>query len=125
MRPLANDEGRGLTKKWIYYTSPAGRNKIQDELRDAKLSKFEVAKLQLLMERLAQGRTMPQDVKALREGVRELRAKVGQRSFRLAYAEVDGGLVLLALHFFFKKSQVARCDIDLAVDRLKDWRARQ
>lgn len=52
----------------------------------------------------------------------ELRASVGQRSFRLAYAEVDGDLVL---HFFFKKSQVARHDIDLAVDRLKDWRARQ
>lgn len=114
-----------MTKKWIYYTSPAGRNKIQDELRDAKLSKYEVAKLQLLMERLAEGRTMPGDVKALREGVCELRAKVGQRSFRLAYAEIDGELVLLALHFFFKKSQVARRDIDLAVDRLKDWRTRQ
>ncbi|MGH3928724.1 MAG: type II toxin-antitoxin system RelE/ParE family toxin, partial [Pseudonocardiaceae bacterium] len=113
------------SKKWIYYTSPAGRNKIQDELRDAKLSAYEVAKLQLLMERLAEGQPMPQDGKALRDGVCELRAKVGQRSFRLAYAEVDDGLVLLALHFFFKKSQVARHDIDLAVDRLKDWRARQ
>jgi len=77
------------------------------------------------MERLAQGRTLRGDVKPLRDGVFELRARVGRRSFRLAYAEVDDGLVLLALHFFFfKKSQVAPHDVKLAVDRLRDWRSR-
>lgn len=113
-----------MAKAWIYYTAPGGRNKIQDELRDAKPSKHEVAKLELLMERLAQGRTLRGDVKPLRDGVFELRARVGRRSFRLAYAEVDDGLVLLALHFFFKKSQVAPHDVKLAVDRLRDWRSR-
>ncbi len=76
------------------------------------------------MERLGQGRTLRGDVKPLRDGVFELRARVGRRSFRLAYAEVDDGLVLLALHFFVKKSQVAPHDVKLAVDRLRDWRSR-
>lgn len=123
--PLPSTRGADLAKMWIYYTALGGRNKIEDELRAAKLSKHEVAKLEHLMERLAEGRTLRGDVKPLRDGVCELRGRVGQRSFRLAYAEVDDGLVLLAVHFFFKKSQVATRDVALAVDRLRDWRSRQ
>ncbi|WP_329106452.1 type II toxin-antitoxin system RelE/ParE family toxin [Micromonospora sp. NBC_01699] len=84
-----------------------------------------MAKVQTAMDRVAEGRAQPSDVKALRGGVLEVRVSVARRRLRLIYAETEGGLVLLALHFFQKQRQVEARHIDIAIDRLREFRATQ
>lgn len=116
---------RVLIRKWEFYTTEAGAVPARKEIEKHRLSRTELAKLQVIMDRVAEGRTRPGDVKALRDGVLEVRVRVANRQIRLAYAEVGGGLVLLALHFFQKQRQVEGRHIDVAVERLKDWESRQ
>ncbi|MEV0327929.1 type II toxin-antitoxin system RelE/ParE family toxin [Micromonospora echinospora] len=73
---------------------------------------------------MAEGRSRPGDVKALRDGVLEVRVRIGNRNFRLAYADLGDDLVLLGLHFFHKQRQVEDRHVAIAVERLKDWRDR-
>lgn len=113
-----------MTKQWRFYEAPGGGSPVQKAIAKYHLNAAELARLQVVMDRVAEGRTRPGDVKALRDGVLEVRAKIGSRHFRLAYAELDGGLVLLGLHFFHKQRQVEDRHINTAADRLKDWLAR-
>ena len=113
------------TRRWRLYTAPGGGNPVKKEIEAARLSKGELGRLGELMDRVAEGRTLPKDVKDLHNGVLEFKLNLRQRSYRLLYAEVDNGLILLALHFFSKKTQVDRKAVDLAVERLRQWRASQ
>jgi phage-related protein len=58
-------------------------------------------------------------------GVREIRIRDAAGAFRIVYLATLADLVLV-LHAFQKKTQrTAQRDIDLAVKRLKEWKARQ
>lgn len=114
-----------MTRTWQYYSPPGGGDPVLREIKKAGLTRGELGRLDEVMERVAEGRTLPKDTKYIRDGVHQFKLHLQQRSYRLLYAEVDGGLVLLALHFFSKKKQVDQDAIDLAVDRLRTWRASQ
>ena len=113
-----------MARKWEYYAAPGGGSPVVKEMQKLKLNAWEAARLDDVLDRVAAGRTLPKDVKALRDGVLEFKLAGHRRTFRMLFAEVDGGLVLLGLHFFAKKTQNARENVDLAADRLKDWRKR-
>jgi putative component of toxin-antitoxin plasmid stabilization module len=93
-----------------------------NEIRKAGLTNDEGTRLADLMRRHASGRTLRADHKRLRDGVEELRLRGERRTFRLYFARIDEGLVLLALHFNIKKKNNDSDAIDLAADRLKRWR---
>lgn len=116
-----------MAKEWNSYEAPGGRDKVKDEIKAAKLNETERAKLKALMDMQANGELEYPTVKPLTdaEGLQEIRIKVGRRSFRLVFADLPDGLVLLAVHFFEKKANVAQRDIKLAVSRYKEWRSRQ
>ena len=95
---------------------------VSNEITKAKLTNDEVTRLIHLMRRHASGGTFRADHKRLRDGVEELRLSGQRRTFRLYFARIDEGLVLLALHFNIKKKNNDRDAIDLAAERLKRWR---
>lgn len=113
-----------MAREWQYYTGPGGGDIVLREIKKAGLTPWEVGRLEELMDRVACCRTLPGDVNPLRDGVLETRLDGDRRIFRLAYAEVNGGLVLLALHFFPKKKERERAAVDLAISRLKEWKRR-
>ncbi|GAB3458674.1 type II toxin-antitoxin system RelE/ParE family toxin [Actinophytocola sediminis] len=114
-----------MTRTWQYYSPPGGGEPVAKEIKKAGLTLGELGQLDEVMARVAEGRTLPKDTKPIRDGVHQFKLNLRQRSYRLLYAEVDDGLVLLALHFFSKKKQKDQDAVDLAVDRLRTWRASQ
>jgi len=64
-------------------------------------------------------------MKTIGPGVREIRIRDASGAFRIIYLATLTDRVLV-LHAFEKKTQqTARRDIELAVKRLKDWKAQQ
>lgn len=119
-------EETSLAREWEFYTAPGGGRPVERDLQKAGLSKWEAGRLAELMDRVRDGRARPgTDFKPLRDDVRECRLTGHNRIFRLMYAEVEGGLVLLALHFIVKKKRNDRDAVEVAVLRLADWRRRQ
>ncbi|MDG4815904.1 MULTISPECIES: type II toxin-antitoxin system RelE/ParE family toxin [unclassified Micromonospora] len=118
------ESGLVVTNRWQFYEAPGGGSPVQKAIGKYRLTTAELARLYVVMDRVAEGRTRPGDVKALRDGVLEVRVRIGGRNFRLAYAELGDGLVLLGLHFFHKQRQVEDRHIDTAAARLKDWLSR-
>lgn len=114
-----------MTREWVFYTPRGGGNPVAKEIKKARLTKHEHGRLEALMERVADGDVLPREVKDLRDGVRQFKFDVADHSYRLLYAEVDDGLMLLALHFFSKKQQNDRRAINLACKRLRDWNQRR
>ena len=110
-------------KEWIFF--PGGedgtKSPVVKEISKEKLSAPEAARLQDMMNRVSAGETMPKDVKNLGDGVLEFKLHLDHRSYRLAYAEVNGGLVLLALTFFRKTQQRQQKDVKRAKDRLATY----
>ncbi|MEV7770542.1 type II toxin-antitoxin system RelE/ParE family toxin [Kitasatospora sp. NPDC086791] len=107
-----------------------GADVVRREIDKCKLKRFEIAKLQAIMERAATGTLRPPDVKHLGDGLLELRFEGEKRIFRLFYSEVDDqGPVLLALKFINKKSTQGIAtqpgDIDSARKRLTEWSRRK
>lgn len=114
--------GRGaVAREWDYYTAPGGGCPVEKEMGKLKLSSWDAVRVADAMERVAAGQALPGEVKALRDGVLEVKVNGQRRTYRMLYAELDGGLVLLGLHFFAKKVQNARDDVDLAAKRLRSW----
>lgn len=109
---------------WDWYVAPGGGDVVGKELRSASLTKQEIGRLERARERIRTRQTRRGDVKAVGKGVLEARVDGDTRIFRLFYAEVDGGLVFLALRFTVKKSRRVPQDIATAQDRLADWRQR-
>jgi len=61
-------------------------------------------------------------MKTIGSGVREIRVRDGSGAYRVIYLATLADRVLV-LHAFQKKSQqTARRDIDLAAQRLRDWK---
>jgi hypothetical protein len=114
-----------VRRRWEYYTGPGGREVVIKDIKNAKLTLWEAARLEDLMERAADDRLFRHDITPLRDGVNELRLDGDHRIFRLAYAEVNVGAVLLALHFFPKKKMRDGHAVNLAVKRFEEWRRRQ
>lgn len=115
--------GGGLERSWDFYTAPGGGDPVRKDIRKAGLTRWEAGRVQEMMDRVARGSARPRlDFKPLRDGVSEILVDGHNRTFRLMYAEVDGGLVLLALHFISKKKQNDRQAVELAVQRLRAWR---
>lgn len=116
-----------MEKRWSSYRAPGGRDKVEDGIKAARLNKTEQTKLRALMQMQARGELEFPTVKHLTdaEGLWEIRMRVDRRSFRLVFADVGDGLVLLAVHFFEKKTNLAQRDIELAVRRYKEWRSRR
>ncbi|MEU0512567.1 type II toxin-antitoxin system RelE/ParE family toxin [Amycolatopsis sp. NPDC006125] len=112
-----------MSREWQFYTAPGGGSPVEKDIRRANLAHHELGRMQEIMDRVAEGRALPKEVKYLRDGVFEFKLNLSQRTYRLLYAEVDGNLVLLALHFFAKKKQVDKKAIDVAVERLRNWQA--
>lgn len=113
-----------MGRKWIFYSSAAGKDQVAKEIRKAGLNRHEAARLERLMRRRAEDREMGADDLPLTgaDGLRELRMRGNHRIFRLVYAVEDDGLVLLALHFFTKKKQVDEQALDVAARRYRFWR---
>lgn len=112
--------------RWRTFKSRTGSDLVLKEIRKLGLAPHEQQKLRKIMDSKDQGMDLGPADKPLTgyQGMRELVIRCGDRSFRLVYAPVSGGLVLLGLHLFAKKSQTAPKDLGLAWDRLKEWRSR-
>jgi phage-related protein len=109
-------------RRWRFYTSAAGRKPVReflDKLPDADAAGVAAAMAEVRTEGVAIARH-------LRGDIYELRADGGRQTYRLLFA-VEGrrGQVLLALEAFSKKTQKTPLGtIELAMQRLTDWRAR-
>jgi phage-related protein len=108
---------------WRYFkANPSGTSPVQKEMDalgvDAK------ATLKELMGRRARNQLMPDENKPLGDGLWELRKALDGRQYRLVYAPLGSGLVLLALTAFEKKSpRTPKPVIKLAKKRRKVWLA--
>ncbi|MBV2151904.1 type II toxin-antitoxin system RelE/ParE family toxin [Kitasatospora sp. SUK 42] len=112
-------------RQWAFYEGADGSTPVRKDLEKARLASHETTKLAALMRRVQDRQTLPGDVKDLGNDLLEVRLTGNRRIFRLLYAEEAGGLVLLALCFFQKKSQkTPPNERDTAERRLKDWRNR-
>jgi phage-related protein len=109
-------------KQWDYFNLGDARSPVLKEISKQKMSTAELARLQELMDRVASGETLKKDIKPLGGGVLEFMLHLDRRSYRMAYAELDGGLVLLALTFFRKTKQRQTESVELAKERLKSYR---
>jgi phage-related protein len=110
--------------EWEYYAAPGGGEVVEKELAGAGLTKQEAGRLEELMERIRTRQTRKNDVQPVGKDVLEGRLSGDSRIFRLFYAELDGGLVFLALGFAAKKARRIQNEISKAQDRLADWKQR-
>lgn len=117
-----------MPRRWEFYRSAMGADVVHKELDKCKLKRDERTRLGTIMTRAVERRLQPKDFKPLGDGLRELRIEGEGRTFRLFYAEEEGGLLLLALKFVNKKSTQGIAtrpeDIETARKRLVEWRAR-
>jgi phage-related protein len=111
-----------LRRRWRDYTTSAGRRPVRDFIlalssNDAAEVAAAMAEVSLLGLRAA---------RHLRGDLYEVRAWGERQSFRVLFApEGRFGQVLLALDGFSKKTQKTPPErIELALERLRDWRAR-
>ncbi|MEU0613468.1 type II toxin-antitoxin system RelE/ParE family toxin [Streptomyces albogriseolus] len=115
-----------MGREWEFYTTESGACPVRKDMAKCKLNRHETTKLRTLMERVRLRRTLPGDVKSLGGDLLEVRLDGDHRIFRLLYAEEEGGLVLLGLGFFQKKTQATPpVQKATANRRLKDWRKRR
>ncbi|MGW3299187.1 type II toxin-antitoxin system RelE/ParE family toxin [Streptomyces rubiginosohelvolus] len=115
-----------MGREWDFYRTDSGACPVQRELKKCKLTTEEQAKLKVLMQRVIDNKTLPGDVKSLGGDLLEVRLDGDHRIFRLVYSEVSGGLLLLGLMFFQKKTQATPLTVKRsATRRLKDWRKRK
>lgn len=111
-------------REWEFFRPEGEGRQVEREILKLGLSKWEAGRLADVMDRALERRLLPREVKPLRDGVFEIILNGHNRSFRLMFAEVRGGMVLLALKFISKKKQVDRDAVEVAVKRLKDWQRR-
>lgn len=117
-RPIRNNPER----RWEFFRSASGREIVRSEIDKAGLTQTERARLGVLLDRVASGRTMRADVTTLGDGIEEVRLSGDQRIFRLLFARVEDQHVLLAIRFFSKKSQkTPPNEIKTARKRRNQW----
>ncbi|MFI6595041.1 type II toxin-antitoxin system RelE/ParE family toxin [Nonomuraea sp. NPDC050536] len=111
---------------WLFYSTPAGGEVVRREINDVLGDGPPKKELGALMARIAYGRTLPRDTKALGGGLIEARLTDAGNEYRLYYThDTTGDCVLLSLAFAQKGSRGAQDrTIAVARDRLADWRGR-
>lgn len=106
---------------WRFYEAPGGGSPVQKDIHAAfGQDKRGRVRLIALMQRIAEGETLPRDVKDLKHGLLEARLTHDGNEYRLFYSSIGGGLVLLALHFAGKKARTIPREIELARRRLAE-----
>lgn len=113
-----------MRRQWIYYTTANGKSVVEKDIASFKLSLSELAKIEAIKDAILQRQIRLGHVKNLGDGVLEARFRCGNRTFRLAYAETNQGLLLVQLHFFGKTANRQSTDVELAKKRLRDWEQR-
>ena len=108
--------------RWRHYRSPGGRKPVPDFIdslvdRHATLVVDEMRKVR---------RADPSETKHLGGGIWEVKVSRARASYRVLFAkEGKHGQVLLSLAAFQKQTQkTPRATIELAKQRLADWRRR-
>jgi phage-related protein len=113
-------------RQWRLYRTAAGREPVREFLDDSRLSDQDASRIAAAMKEVrAVGRAHP-DVNHLRGDIWQIEIDGRNVIYRLLFAEEGRfGQVLLALAAVNKKWQKARKgDIELAEERLADWRSR-
>jgi phage-related protein len=107
---------------WRDYRTPAGRRPVRDFI--AHVSLEDRAKILAAMRRVAE--TGPRVARHLRGDIWEIRVEGQRQAFRILFAsEGRFSHVLLSLDAFSKKTQKTPTGkIELAEQRLADWRSR-
>ncbi|MEU7483546.1 type II toxin-antitoxin system RelE/ParE family toxin [Streptomyces sp. NPDC042319] len=114
-----------MRREWVLYATEGGARPVIKEREKCRLTETEKGKLLKVLERVERRQTLPGDVKSLGGDLLEVRIDGNRRIFRLVYAEVNGGLLLLALHFFQKTTQATPPQVKRTANRrLADWRKR-
>lgn len=117
---------RRFRRQWRFYRTTAGREPVREFLDDERLSDADAARIAAAMiEVRTNGRADP-DVNHLGGDIWQIEIHGERVIYRLLFAEEGRfGQVLLALEIVNKKWQKAkRRHIELAQERLADWRAR-
>jgi phage-related protein len=114
-----------IPARWVFYESATGHAVVLKEIGGARLGLAAEARLQALLDRIAEGRALPGDVKPLRAEIVEARLDVAARTFRLLFARLPDRRVLLALSFFRKQTRkTPQHEIERAMHRLREWQPR-
>lgn len=93
-----------------------------EEVKRLKLSRTDALRLDELTIRVAENRALPKDVKHLRNHIYEMRLRVPRGAVRVLYARIEGGVVILCLRAFLKKTpKTPPEEIDRAEKRLRKW----
>ncbi len=123
---VAERQPRPTRRQWRFYRTAAGREPVREFLDDERLSAEDAARIAAAMIQVrTSGRADP-DVNHLRGDIWQVEIDGVRVIYRLLFAEEGRfGQVLLALEIVNKKWQKAkRQHIELAEDRLADWRRR-
>jgi phage-related protein len=104
---------------WQFYQAPGGGSPVQKDIRaEFKSDKRGLTRLAQLMGRIASCETLRRDVVDLGGGLLEARLSHMGNEYRLFFARVRSGEILLALHFVNKKARTVPREIALARWRL-------
>jgi phage-related protein len=109
-------------RRWRDYSTPAGNRPIRDFIRS--LSAADAAEVLAAMAEVAELGLVA--ARHVRGEIYEVRASGQSQTYRILFApEGRYGQILLSLEAFSKKTQKTPPEkIDLAISRLRDWRAR-
>jgi phage-related protein len=110
---------------WRFYSTAAGTEVVKDALQELGLQ--QKAAINDLRRRYSKDALLPREIEALRKGLFALRTTVDGMELRLYFGKVGkGGCICLAVHVINKKSRkVPKKDLDLARDRLREWKTRK
>lgn len=120
--PVAHEKQGRARRRWRDYRSGSGARPVRDFIES--LTDEEAAEVVAAMKEVAREGT--EAARHLQDEIYEVRASADTRSFRILFAnEGAQSQVLLALVAFIKKTQrTPPKTIDLAQQRLSDWRSR-
>jgi phage-related protein len=128
MTSAHSSDGRtsNFRRQWRFYRTAAGREPVREFLDDDRLPDADVARIAAAMIEVRRNGRADPDVNHLRGDIWQIEIDGKNAIYRLMFAEEGRfGQVLLALQIVNKKWQKARNrDIELAEERLADWRER-
>lgn len=108
--------------EWVFYETPTGGTPVTDGIHSVfrgDAGKRGRVILGGLLNRIANGETMPGDVSDLGGGLAEARMTLGGNEYRLLFARRNDGYI--ALHFVQKKANEITPGIKLARERLAQY----
>lgn len=103
----------------FHQTSKHGRSAVLKEFK--RLPQQARAALQLVMVKFSEGRArVGRDFKRLRDGICEIRVRLGSNPYRVLFA-LDGRQPVALTAFHKKDQETSNSDIDLALQRWRSW----